>query len=132
MFVYLGPNQRRETGHAARLPKLGRNSLHEHSYVTVYLRLSIPLYSLSSLWQIDNMGLVSGIANFFSSIYIFLWDTVLAFGNLVLPKRPTALVVPDGHPGSGGKWPEYVPAKEGDSRCSCPGINALANHGEPP
>ncbi|KIM71445.1 hypothetical protein PILCRDRAFT_819327 [Piloderma croceum F 1598] len=75
------------------------------------------------------MGLVSALANFFSSIYIFLWDTLLAFGNLVLPKRPTALVVPDGHPGFGGKWPEYVPAKEGDSRCSCPGINALANHG---
>lgn len=78
------------------------------------------------------MGLLGAVGNFFSSVYIFLWDTLLAFGNLILPKRPHGLVVPDGHPGFGGKWPEYVPAKEGDSRCSCPGINALANHGKPP
>ena len=78
------------------------------------------------------MGLLGAVGNFFSSVYIFLWDTLLAFGNLILPKRPHGLVVPDGHPGFGGKWPEYIPAKEGDSRCSCPGINALANHGKPP
>jgi len=71
----------------------------------------------------------SPIAKLFSSVHIFLWDTVLVLGNLVLPKRPAGLIVPQGHPGFGGKWPEYIPAKEGDSRCSCPAINALANHG---
>jgi len=38
-------------------------------------------------------------------------------------------VTPAGHPGEGGKWPEYIAPKEGDSRCSCPGLNAMANHG---
>ena len=76
------------------------------------------------------MGLFSPITKFFSSVYIFTWDTFLAFGNLVLPKRPTGLIVPDGHPGYGGKWPKHSPPKEGDSRCSCPALNALANHGK--
>jgi hypothetical protein len=39
-------------------------------------------------------------------------------------------VTPEGEPGAGGNWPEYIPPKEGDSRCCCPALNALANHGE--
>jgi len=75
------------------------------------------------------MGPFSAIANLFTSIYLFSWDGLLVFGNLILPNKSAGLIVPEGHPGFGGKWPEYTPAKEGDSRCSCPALNALANHG---
>jgi len=75
------------------------------------------------------MGLFSPLIRLFSALYIFSWDTILAFANLILPRRPVARIVPEGHPGFEGKWPEHVPAKEGDSRCSCPALNAMANHG---
>lgn len=61
---------------------------------------------------------------------IFSWDAVLAVLNLVTPSKPVGKVTPEGHPGFGGKWPEYVPSGEGDSRCSCPALNAMANHGK--
>jgi hypothetical protein len=57
-------------------------------------------------------------------------DLLLAIGNLLTPKKSLAKIVPEGHPGFEGKWPEYIPPKVGDSRCSCPGLNAMANHGE--
>lgn len=60
---------------------------------------------------------------------IFAWDVALSFLNLVLFKRPVGEVVPEGHPGYAGNWPEYRPQQEGDSRCSCPALNAMANHG---
>jgi len=50
-------------------------------------------------------------------------------GNLVFPKKPAGMIVSDSYPGYGGKWPEFIPTKEGDIRCACPAINALANHG---
>jgi len=60
---------------------------------------------------------------------IMVWDASLTVANMFLPNLAEGHVVPDGHPGAGGKWPEYVPPKEGDSRCSCPALNAMANHG---
>ncbi|KAI5991716.1 Chloroperoxidase [Pisolithus marmoratus] len=60
---------------------------------------------------------------------IFAWDVILSLGNLVRFKRPVGKVTPEGHPGYGGYWPEYRKEKEGDSRCSCPALNAMANHG---
>ncbi|KAG6337016.1 hypothetical protein ID866_2076 [Astraeus odoratus] len=60
---------------------------------------------------------------------IFSWDVVLAVLNLVRFKRPVGKVTPEGHPGYGGYWPEYRAPQEGDSRCSCPALNAMANHG---
>jgi hypothetical protein len=33
----------------------------------------------------------------------YSWDTLLLFGNLILPNKPTDQIVPDGHPGLGGK-----------------------------
>jgi len=30
---------------------------------------------------------------------------------------------------AGGDWPEYIAPGDGDSRCSCPALNAMANHG---
>jgi len=62
-------------------------------------------------------------------IGIFFWDIGLTLINLVSPKRKVGKVTPAGHPGADGKWPEFIPPKEGDSRCSCPALNALANHG---
>ena len=76
------------------------------------------------------MGIVHSIANTLLNTYIFSWDALLALANLVLPNKPAGKVTPEGHPGFGGKWPEYIPRKEGDSRCSCPALNAMANHGE--
>jgi hypothetical protein len=73
--------------------------------------------------------LVTPIARFFTNTYIFTWDALTELTNQVLPKRKEGHVVPEGHPGFGGKWPEYIPPKDGDSRCCCPALNALANHG---
>ena len=60
---------------------------------------------------------------------VLLWDNALFVLNLVLPNRAPDAVVPPGQPGANGAWPPYVPPKEGDSRCSCPALNTLANHG---
>ena len=57
------------------------------------------------------------------------WDLSLAFINLVTFKRKVGRVTPKGQPGEGGIWPEYSPPREGDSRCACPALNAMANHG---
>jgi hypothetical protein len=66
----------------------------------------------------------------FRDLGVFLWDLSLTLINLVTPNRAVGKVTLEGHPGFGGKWPEYIPPKEGDSRCSCPGMNAMANHGK--
>jgi len=63
-----------------------------------------------------------------SSLWVSLWDLGLTVINSVTPAKSEGKVTPEGHPGFGGKWPEFVPPKEGDSRCSCPALNALANH----
>ena len=48
---------------------------------------------------------------------------------LIIFKRKVGHVTPKGQPGEGGVWPEYRPPLQGDSRCSCPALNAMANHG---
>ncbi|EKM57111.1 uncharacterized protein PHACADRAFT_254678 [Phanerochaete carnosa HHB-10118-sp] len=58
-----------------------------------------------------------------------VWDSGLAIYNLVTWNLPANAVVPQGCAGALGVWPEYVPPQEGDSRCSCPALNAMANHG---
>jgi hypothetical protein len=57
------------------------------------------------------------------------WDFSLALVNLITFKRKVGRVTPKGQPGEGGVWPEYSHPREGDSRCSCPALNAMANHG---
>jgi hypothetical protein len=57
------------------------------------------------------------------------WDFSLVLVNLLTFKRKVGRVTPKGQPGEGGVWPEYIPPREGDSRCSCPALNAMANHG---
>ncbi|KAI0298373.1 Cloroperoxidase [Multifurca ochricompacta] len=66
-------------------------------------------------------------AVFFASL--LFWDFSLAIVNTFTFKRKIGSVTPKGSPGEGGVWPKYTPPSEGDSRCSCPGLNTLANHG---
>jgi len=75
------------------------------------------------------MFLITPIARGFQDLGVFTWDFGLMLLNLVTPSRKSGHVTPEGHPGAGGKWPEYIPPTDGDSRCSCPALNALANHG---
>lgn len=72
---------------------------------------------------------MSKIEDLFCNLFVFAWDNSLFLLNLLTPKLKATQVVPDGCPGHNGKWPEYVPPKEGDSRSACPMLNAMANHG---
>lgn len=76
---------------------------------------------------------MSAIARFVvdnaTRVVIFVWDVSLTIANVLTPSRRLGLVIPQGRPGAGGKWPEYIAPGEGDSRSACPGLNALANHG---
>jgi hypothetical protein len=72
------------------------------------------------------------LSKLFDGIFILglmAWDFSLAFVNLITFKRKVGRVTPKGHPGEGGVWPEYIHPREGDSRCACPGLNSMANHG---
>ncbi|KAH7928882.1 Cloroperoxidase [Leucogyrophana mollusca] len=71
----------------------------------------------------------SKITGVFFDAGIVSWDVLLTMMNLVQRKRRVGHVTPEGHPGYGGHWPEFRPPREGDSRCSCPALNAMANHG---
>lgn len=64
-----------------------------------------------------------------TDLAVIAWDNAIALLNLVTPNYKEGTVVPVGAPGHGGKWPEYVAPKEGDSRSACPMLNAMANHG---
>jgi len=75
------------------------------------------------------MFLITPIARTFQDLGVFTWDFGLALYNLVTPSRKAGHVTPEGHPGAGGKWPDHIPPKDGDSRSCCPGLNAMANHG---
>ncbi|KAF7977962.1 hypothetical protein HWV62_2059 [Athelia sp. TMB] len=75
------------------------------------------------------MGFLHTVQQTALNTYIFSKDAVLAVLNIVTPSLTEGKVTPKGHPGFKGEWPEYVPSKEGDSRCSCPALNAMANHG---
>ncbi|KAG8216080.1 Chloroperoxidase [Butyriboletus roseoflavus] len=75
------------------------------------------------------MGILGTVSNAFYGVGVMTWDVFLTLGNLVRFSRPVGKVTPEGHPGYGGFWPEYRPPEEGDSRCSCPALNAMANHG---
>ena len=75
------------------------------------------------------MFLITPIARVFQDVGVLTWDFGLALYNLVTPSRKVGHVIPEGHPGAGGKWPEYIPPKDGDSRSCCPGLNTMANHG---
>jgi len=75
------------------------------------------------------MFLITPIANVFQTVGVFSWDFGFTLLNLLTPNLKVGHVTPQGHPGADGKWPEYIPPQDGDSRCSCPALNAMANHG---
>ncbi|CCM06641.1 uncharacterized protein FIBRA_08923 [Fibroporia radiculosa] len=74
-------------------------------------------------------GLLSSLTSFALNTGVLVWDLSLTFYNLFAPLLPENSVVPEGCPGAHGVWPEYVPPTSADSRCSCPALNAMANHG---
>ncbi|KAG1867269.1 hypothetical protein DFJ58DRAFT_723944 [Suillus subalutaceus] len=76
------------------------------------------------------MDFFSSVSRLFFDLGILSWDVLLTLSNLVRRSRRIRHVTPEGHPGYGGYWPEYRPPKETDSRCSCPALNAMANHGK--
>ncbi|KAF9467227.1 Chloroperoxidase [Collybia nuda] len=75
------------------------------------------------------MFLVTPVKKATRLIGVLVWDISLTFINLVTPNRKEGHVTPEGHPGVGGVWPEFVAPRDGDSRCCCPALNAMANHG---
>jgi len=72
---------------------------------------------------------MSSIAFVAQTLGVLVWDVSLTLINLVTPNRKVEHVTPKGHPGADGVWPEFIAPKEGDSRCCCPALNAMANHG---
>ncbi|KAJ7031449.1 Chloroperoxidase [Mycena alexandri] len=68
------------------------------------------------------MSFLRNAAKLFNSVYLFTWDTCIALANLIAPNLKPGSVIPHGRP-------EFVPPGKGDSRCCCPALNALANHG---
>lgn len=72
---------------------------------------------------------IKKIGGGFVDLAVMAWDNALFLLNFISPKSKEGSVVPAGAPGHGGKWPQYVPPKEGDSRSACPMLNAMANHG---
>jgi hypothetical protein len=77
-------------------------------------------------------GITSLIFEFCFVVYLSFWDISLTLINALTSKRKVGRVTPKGHPGEGGIWPEYIPPQPGDIRCSCPALNAMANHGSSP
>jgi hypothetical protein len=74
-------------------------------------------------------SVIRSISNTVVDLGVFGWDALLTVYNFVTPNLAEGHVVPKGHPGEGGKWPEYIPPTETDSRSACPALNAMANHG---
>ncbi|KAG1831042.1 Chloroperoxidase, partial [Suillus variegatus] len=75
------------------------------------------------------MGPFSIVSRLSLNVRILFWDILLTLSNLVRRKCRIGYVTPEGHPGYGKYWPEYRPPKETNSRCSCPALNVMANHG---
>lgn len=74
-------------------------------------------------------GLYTSIVALLVITVVSLWDFGLLISNAIRPALPTQGVIPQGRPGARGVWPQFVPPKDSDSRCACPGLNAMANHG---
>ncbi|TCD65705.1 hypothetical protein EIP91_002281 [Steccherinum ochraceum] len=73
-------------------------------------------------------GAVSSGQSLLLILGLLIWDLGLTLLNLLLPALPPNGVVPAGKAGAGGLWPTYIPPSTEDSRCSCPALNAMANH----
>jgi len=57
-------------------------------------------------------------------VFVLGFDAILFIYNAIAPKKAPGKITL-----YGGKWPKYTPPQAGDSRSSCPALNALANHG---
>jgi hypothetical protein len=75
------------------------------------------------------MFLITPIASGIQFLGVMTWDFGLMLVNGFTPTLNPARITREGHPGAGGKWPEYIAPKDGDSRSCCPGLNTMANHG---
>ena len=89
----------------------------------------LPMVFIITAFRRIGRGAFSKLFNLIFMSGWLAWDISLSFINLITFKRRVGHVTPRGQPGEGGIWPEYIPPQEGDSRCSCPALNALANHG---
>ena len=98
-------------------------------YKRSHLNRKTPRFAPTPQFQ-PAMFIVTPVLRAIQNVAVFTWDFGLEIVNVVTPKRKVGHVTPEGEPGAGGNWPEYIPPKEGDSRCCCPALNALANHGE--
>jgi hypothetical protein len=54
-------------------------------------------------------GITSSIFEFCILVYFFSWDISLILINALTFNRKVGRVTPNGHPGEGGTWPEYIP-----------------------
>ena len=83
----------------------------------------------------DNLFIAAGIrvcSALVEVVFMFtilLWEVGITLYNFISKPLDEGKIVPKGHPGANGNWPEYIAPKDTDSRCSCPGLNAMANHG---
>lgn len=75
-------------------------------------------------------GALSTVQGVILTGFLIIWDLFITLLNAISPSLPPKRVVPFGKPGTNGFWPAYKPPGNGDSRCSCPALNALANHGK--
>lgn len=71
------------------------------------------------------MGVLGKLTDTLVDLSVIAWDNGIAILNLLTPKLKPGQVVPEGCPGHNGRWPEYVPPKDGDSRSACPMLNAM-------
>ena len=91
--------------------------------------MSAPPFAAVALSRVV-FALYSSVVGHLTNLGVFVWDAGLAIYNLLAPNLPAQKVVPQGAAGHQGVWPEYMPPQQGDSRSSCPALNAMANHGE--
>lgn len=93
------------------------------------------IHSLSLLASTMTSAVVNGfsrassaswasLTHFIKVFFVFQADFGLVLYNLIAPKKAPGKVTI-----CGGSWPKYTPPTDKDSRCSCPALNALANHG---
>lgn len=107
---------------------LGSSRLYQHHLGLFMLRVILTPFAFK-LTKHPRMKTLDSVSNAFYDAGMSTWDIFLTLGNLVRLSRPIGKVVPEGHPGYGGYWPEYRLPQEGDSRSCCPCLNAMANHG---
>jgi hypothetical protein len=64
------------------------------------------------------------LTHFIKILFLVQADFSITLYNLVAPKKAPGKVTI-----CGGSRPKYIPPTDDDIRCSCPALNALANHG---